>query len=213
MDRSIKKERYFFIDLSINILDNYKIYMLSLTNKFVFIFLLLILLPLISLSQNKQNKYYNPLRFSVTALTKFVIEPNNHPTDKYLFDQGIGATGELIYTIDQRAKYEISVEAGFMSTFSSSDYSSTDKYLIPVALNLNYYFFDETFSPFLGIGFGFENFNNSNKYVLKPVIGISNEKLKAFARFGIGKTIGSSLEIGIGYSFKERPCGCFPQTR
>ena len=55
--------------------------------------------------------------------------------------------------------------------------------------------------------------NNSNKYVLKPVIGISNEKLKAFARFGIGNNIGSSLEIGIGYSFKERPCGCFPQTR
>ena len=83
----------------------------------------------------------------------------------------------------------------------------------PVALNLNYYFFDETFSPFLGLGFGFENFRNSNKYVLKPVIGISNEKLKVFARFGFGNTIGSSLEIGIGYSFKERPCGCFPQTR
>ena len=100
-----------------------------------------------------------------------------------------------------------------MSTFSSSDYSTPDKYLIPVALNLNYYFFDETFSPFLGLGFGFENFRNSNKYVLKPVIGISNEKLKVFARFGFGNTIGSSLEIGIGYSFKERPCGCFPQTR
>ena len=95
---------------------------------------------------------------------------------KMVSNQGIGATGELIYTIDQRAKYEISAEAGFMSTFSSSDYSSTDKYLIPVALNLNYYFFDETFSPFLGIGFGFENFRNSNKYFLKPVIGISNEK-------------------------------------
>lgn len=187
--------------------------MLSQAKKFTFIFFIVSIIPAIAFSQNRQNKYYNPFRFSVSGLTKFVMEPNDHPTDKYLFDQGIGATGELIYTIDQRAKYEISVEAGFMSTFSSSDYSTPDKYLIPVALNLNYYFFDETFSPFLGLGFGFENFRNSNKYVLKPVIGISNEKLKVFARFGFGNTIGSSLEIGIGYSFKERPCGCFPQTR
>ena len=187
--------------------------MLSQAKKFTFIFFIVSIIPAIAFSQNRQNKYYNPFRFSVSGLTKFVMEPNDHPTDKYLFDQGIGAIGELIFTIDQKAKYEISIEAGFMSTLSSSDNSTSDKYLIPVALNLNYYFFDETFSPFLGIGYGFENFNNSNKYVLKPVIGISNEKLKAFARFGIGNTIGSSLEIGIGYSFKERPCGCFPQTR
>ena len=60
----------------------------------------------------QQNKYYNPLRFSVTALTKFVMEPNNHPTDKYLFDQGIGATGELIYTIDkeQNMKYQLKLD-------------------------------------------------------------------------------------------------------
>mgnify|MGYP001273181299 CR=1 FL=1 len=31
--------------------------------------------------------------------------------DKYSFDQGIGLIGELIYTIDERAKYEISLEA------------------------------------------------------------------------------------------------------
>ena len=81
--------------------------------------------------------------------------------------------------------------------------------MIPVSLNAFYYFFDETFSPFIGIGYGFENFDNSNKYIIKPFVGISNEKLKAFARFGIGKGVGSSLEIGIGYSFKERPCGVF----
>ena len=80
-------------------------------------------------------------------------------------------------------------------------------------MNAHYYFFDEEFSPFIGIGFGIENFNNTNKYVLKPVVGISNKKLKVFGRFGIGNTTGSSLEIGIGYSFKERPCGCFPQSR
>ena len=101
-----------------------------------------------------------------------------------------------------------------MSTFSKSNITATtNNYLIPISLNLQYYFFDETFSPFIGIGIGAENFSNSNKYVFKPVIGLSNEKLKVFARYGIGNSISSSIEIGIGYSFKERPCGCFPQRR
>ena len=182
--------------------------------KKTFILLIIILLPLNLFSQNRQNKYYNPFRFSVSALTKFVVGINNHPTDRYLFDQGIGALGELIYTLDQKAKFEMSLEAGFLSTFSNSNNkATTNNYLIPISLNLHYYFFDETFSPFIGIGFGVENFSNSNKYVFKPVIGLSNEKLKVFARYGIGNTISSSIEIGIGYSFKERPCGCFPQTR
>ena len=98
-----------------------------------------------------------------------------------------------------------------MGTFSNTGISMTNKYLIPVSLNAFYYFLMRL-SP-LGIGYGFENFDNSNKYIIKPFVGISNEKLKAFARFGIGKGVGSSLEIGIGYSFKERPCGCFPQSR
>ena len=208
-----KKERYFFIDLIINNFDKYIIFMLSLTKKLKLIFFLVLVIPLSSFSQNRQNKYYNPIRISVSAITKFVVGTNDHATDKYQFDQGIGAIGEIIYTIDQKAKYEVSVEAGFLSTFSNSNNTGNDKYLIPIALNAYYYFFDETFSPFIGLGFGVENFNNSSKYVLKPSIGISNEKLKVFARYGIGNTIGSSIEIGIGYSFKERPCGCFPQTR
>jgi len=187
--------------------------MLSLTKKLKLIFFLVLVIPLSSFSQNRQNKYYNPIRISVSAITKFVVGTNDHATDKYQFDQGIGAIGEIIYTIDQKAKYEVSVEAGFLSTFSNSNNTENDKYLIPITLNAYYYFFDETFSPFIGLGFGVENFNNSSKYVLKPSIGISNEKLKVFARYGIGNTIGSSIEIGIGYSFKERPCGCFPQTK
>lgn len=187
--------------------------MLSLTKKLKLIFFLVLVIPLSSFSQNRQNKYYNPFRISVSAITKFVVGANDHLTDKYQFDQGIGAIGEIIYTIDQKAKYEISLEAGLISTFSNSDNVGGDNYLLPIALNAYYYFFDETFSPFIGFGVGIENFNNSSKYVLKPSVGISNEKLKVFARFGIGNTIGSSIEIGIGYSFKERPCGCFPQTR
>ena len=79
--------------------------------KKTFILLIIILLPLNLFSQNRQNKYYNPFRFSVSAITKFVVGINDHPTDKYLFDQGIGALGELIYTLDQKAKLEISLEA------------------------------------------------------------------------------------------------------
>ena len=191
--------------------------MVSHIRKFTLIFFLINLLPYLSFSQNKQNKYYNPMRFSLSGLTKFVVGPNDHLKDKYLFDQGIGVLGELIYTLDQKAKYEISIEAGIMKTFSNPDNSSTGKPLIPVAINAYYYFFDETFSPFVGVGFGFENFNSSNKnvmpYVIKPFIGISNDNLKVFARYGMGNTIGSSFEIGIGYSFKERPCGCFPQSK
>jgi len=191
--------------------------MVSHIRKFTLIFFLINLLPYLSFSQNKQNKYYNPMRFSLSGLTKFVVGPNDHLKDKYLFDQGIGVLGELIYTLDQKAKYEISIEAGIMRTFSNPDNSSTGKPLIPLAINAYYYFFDETFSPFVGVGFGFENFNSSNKnvmpYVLKPFIGISNDNLKVFARYGMGNTIGGSFEIGIGYSFKERPCGCFPQSK
>ena len=76
--------------------------------KKTFILLIVITLPLISFSQNRQNKYYNPLRFSLSGITKVVLESDENHTDKYSFDQGIGLIGELIYTIDERAKYEIS---------------------------------------------------------------------------------------------------------
>ena len=60
--------------------------MLSHTKKFMLIFFLVLIIPGISFSQNRQNKYYNPIRISVSALTKFVIESNDHPTDNYQFD-------------------------------------------------------------------------------------------------------------------------------
>ena len=191
--------------------------MLSHIRKFTLIFFLLTLLPYLSFSQNKQNRYYNPIRFSVSGLTKFVVGPNDHSNSKYLFDHGIGLAGELIYTLDQKAKYEISIEAGIMRTFSNTDNSSTEKPLIPVNINAYYYFFDEEFSPFIGVGFGAEYLHSSNKYLLEPilktVVGISNNNLKVFGRWGVLKSGDYSIEIGIGYSFKERPCGCFPQSK
>ena len=190
--------------------------MLSHIRKFTLIFFLLTLLPYLSFSQNKQNRYYNPFRVSVSGLTKFVVGPNDHSNSKYLFDHGIGLLGELIYTLDPKAKYEISIEAGIMRTFSTPDNSSTEKPLIPISINAYYYFFDEEFSPFIGFGFGAEYFHSSNKYLLEPLlktmIGISNNNLKVFGRYGILNSGDYSIEIGIGYSFKERPCGCFPQS-
>jgi len=180
--------------------------------KKTFILLIVIILPSELFSQNKQNKYYTPLRVSLSGISKFVMGSNDHQEDKYDFEQGFGLIGEVFYTIGNTAKYEISLETGLVGTFSDGKINS-DKFIIPVALNAYYYFFDEDFSPFLGVGFGIENFNNSNKYVLKPVVGVTGKKFKVFARLGIGNTIGNSLEIGIGYSFKERPCGCFPQSR
>ena len=102
------------------------------------IFFLVLIIPGISFSQNRQNKYYNPIRISVSALTKFVIESNDNPTDNYQFDQGIGAVGEIIYTIDQKAKYEISLEAGFLSTFSNSDNINNDKYFNILSIDKYY---------------------------------------------------------------------------
>ena len=191
--------------------------MLSHIRKFTLIFFLLTLLPYLSFSQNKQNRYYNPFRFSVSGLTKFVVGPNDHSNSKYLFDHGIGLLGELIYTLDPKAKYEISIEAGIMRTFSTPDNSSTEKPLIPISINAYYYFFDEEFSPFIGLGIGAEYFHYSNKYLLEPLlktmIGISNNNLKVFGRYSILNSGDLSIEIGIGYSFKERPCGCFPQSK
>ena len=181
--------------------------------KKTFILFIIVCIPYISFCQNKQNKYYKPFRFSVSGLTKFPVGETN----SYRFDMGIGVMGELIYTLDQKAKYEISIEAGIMRTFSNPDNSSTEKPLIPVTIYAHYYFFDEEFSPLIGVGFGAEYLHNSNKYLLEPilktVIGISNNNLKVFGRYGIGNSVDHSIEIGISYSFKERPCGCYPQSK
>ena len=176
--------------------------------KKTFILFIIVCIPYISFCQNKQNKYYKPYRFSVSGLTKFPVGETN----SYDFDMGIGIMGELIYTLDQKAKYEISIEAGIMKTFSNPDNTSTEKPLIPAGINIYYYFIDEAFSPFIGIGYGIENFDKKNKYILKPTIGISYEKIKVFARYGIINEY-NSIEIGISYSFKERPCGCFPTNK
>lgn len=208
-----KKEKYFFIDLCVDTINNNIIFMLSHIKNLKLILIILIFLPIISYSKNKQNKYYNPLRISLSALTKFKIGTNSGNENLHKFDQGVGMVGEVIYTIDQKAKYEISLETGFLATFLNDKNQNANKYIIPITMNAYYYFFDYELSPFLGIGFGLEKFNNASEAIIKPTLGISNKKLKVYARMAIGNNIGNTFEIGIGYSFKERPCGCFPQSR
>ena len=101
--------------------------------KKTFILFIIVCIPYISFCQNKQNKYYKPFRFSMSGLTKFPVGETN----SYGFDMGIGVMGELIYTLDQKAKYEISIEAGIMRTFSNPDNTSTEKPLIPAGINLS----------------------------------------------------------------------------
>jgi len=208
-----KKEKYFFIDLCVDTMNNNIIFMLAHIKNFKLILILIIFLPTFSFSQNKQNKYYNPLRISLSALTKFKIVTNSDNENLNKYDLGVGMVGEVIYTIDQKAKYEISLETGFLAIFLNDKNQNANKYIIPVTINAYYYFFDYELSPFLGIGFGLEKFNNASEVIIKPTVGISNKKLKVYARMAIGNNIGNSIEIGIGYSFKERPCGCFPQSR
>ena len=208
-----KKEKYFFIDLSVDTMNNNIIFMLSHIKNFKLILILIIFLPTFSYSQNKQNRYYNPFRISLSALAKFKIVTNSDNENLHKYDQGVGMIGEIIYTIDQKAKYEISLETGFLAVFLNDKNQNANKYIIPVTINAYYYFFDYELSPFLGIGFGLEKFNNTSEVIIKPTVGISNKKLKVYARMAIGNNIGNSIEIGIGYSFKERPCGCFPQSR
>ena len=194
-------------------MNNNIIFMLAHIKNFKLILILIIFLPTFSFSQNKQNKYYNPLRISLSALTKFKIVTNSDNENLNKYDLGVGMVGEVIYTIDQKAKYEISLETGFLAIFLNDKNQNANKYIIPVTINAYYYFFDYELSPFLGIGFGLEKFNNASEVIIKPTVGISNKKLKVYARMAIGNNIGNSIEIGIGYSFKERPCGCFPQSR
>ena len=132
--------------------------------KKTFILLIVIILPIELYSQNKQNKYYSPLRVSLSGISKFVMGSNDNPTDGYDFEQGFGLISEVFYTIGNTAKYEVSFEAGLMGTFSGGKINS-DKFIIPVALNAYYYIFDEDFSPFVGVGLGIENFNNSSNLI------------------------------------------------
>ena len=171
------------------------------------IYFFLLSISFTSYTQNKQNKYYKPYRLSIGALTKFPLG-NSH---SYNFDYGVGTQAELIYTLDQSAKFEASIEVGYIQSFSkeSSDIKNGNGQL---GINLYYYFIDDTFSPFIGIGYDIESFIYKKTYVVKPFIGVSNDKLSVFLKYGILNDF-NSIEVGFKYSFKERPCGCFPQSK
>ena len=174
------------------------------------IYFFLLIISFSGYTQNKQNKYYKPYRLSIGVLAKL----NNEVLGD--FDYGAGTKAEIIYTLDQSAKFEASIEVGYIQSFSkeSSDIKNGNGQL---GINLYYYFIDDTFSPFIGIGYDLEYFFDDPYYkkvfVLKPFIGLSNDKLSFFIKYGILNDIIKPLEIGLKYSFKERPCGCFSQSK
>lgn len=180
--------------------------MLSHTKKLGFIFMVFII-PFYSFSQNKQNRYYNPFRTSFSIIGKFPIPESNYP-----FDLVGGVAGEITYTIDNNAKYEVSLESGLLYGTSYDDVRDFNSIIVPVGLNFFYYFIDDTTSPFIGLGYFIENFKGESSKVLKPTVGFSFEKIKAFARFSLLNSY-NSIELGVSISFKERPCGCFPQSK
>ena len=170
------------------------------------IYFFLLSISFTSYTQNKQNKYYKPYRLSIGALTKFPLGNSN----SYNFDYGVGTQAELIYTLDQSAKFEASIEVGYIQSFS--DESSYINKNGQFGINLYYYFIDDSFSPFIGIGYDIESFIYKKTYVVKPFIGVSNDKLSVFLKYVILNDF-NSIEVGFKYSFKERPCGCFPQSK
>ena len=64
---SIDKKKVFFIDLCVDTINNNIIFMLSHIKNLKLILIILIFLPILSYSKKKQNKYYNPLRISLSA--------------------------------------------------------------------------------------------------------------------------------------------------
>ena len=180
--------------------------MLSHAKKFTFIFFIVSIIPIITFSQNRQNKYYNPFRFSVSGIGKLPIGENN----SYNFDYATGLSAELIYTIDSKAKFEASIEAGYFQSFAKG--SAWTNRNGQFGLNIYYYFFDDPFSPFIGMGYDMESFIYEKKYNIKPFIGVSNNNLIVLLKYGVLDNF-NTVEIGIKYSFKERPCGCFPHSK
>lgn len=187
---------------------------IDLNMKKAIIYFFLLIISFSGYTQNKQNKYYKPYRLSIGALTKLLN------SDFYNFDYGAGTKAEIIYTLDQSAKFEASIEVGYIQSFSKE--SSDTKGNGQLGINLYYYFIDDTFSPFIGIGYDLEYFFDDPYYkkawVVKPFIGLSNDKLSFFIKYGTLNNIikgikFNSLEIGLKYSFKERPCGCFSQSK
>ena len=168
------------------------------------IYFFLLIISFSGYTQNKQNKYYKPYRLSIGVLAKL----NNEVLGD--FDYGAGTKAEIIYTLDQSAKFEASIEVGYIQSFS--DESSYINKNGQFGINLYYYFIDDSFSPFIGIGYDIESFIYKKTYVVKPFIGVSNDKLSVFLKYGILNDF-NSIEVGFKYSFKERPCGCFPQSK
>jgi len=156
-----------------------------------------------SIAQNKQNKYYKPIRFSFDGFAKIPMSSN----ETFDYDIGYGGTFGIVYTLNKAASLELSLKSGYALLNNTTNNTSTS--LIPISLGIDYYFFDEDFSPYIGLSPGINIMESKSEISLSGEIGVSYKQMKIYAGYNYME-IGTTLQIGIGYFFRQRPCGCFP---
>ncbi len=167
---------------------------------------LLIVFQFEAIGQNKQNKYYKPIRFFINGGGKIPLES----TSEFNYDFGAGANFGIVYTLNQTASLELSAKSGLTILYNSSTNNSEN--MIPFTLGVDFYLYDKDFSPYFGIRPGINFIDNSIEPSVSGEIGISYKKMKLYGGYNYMQ-IGNMIEFGIGYFFRQRPCGCFPHTK
>ena len=173
---------------------------------FYTLFFIIFVLQFEVLSQNKQNKYYKPIRFSIDGGAKIPLES----TPEFNYNFGAGANFGIVYTLNQTASLEASFKSGFSILYNSSNNNSVN--MIPITLGIDFYLYDKDFSPYFGIRPGINFVDNTMEPSVSGEIGISYKKMKLYGAYNYMQA-GNMIEFGIGYFFRQRPCGCFPHTK
>ena len=155
-------------------------------------------------AQNKQNKYYKPIRFSIDGFTKIPIS-----SESFDYSGGYGGNFGIVYTLNKTASLELSFRTGYALLTNSKKKTSLNS--IPISLGVDFYFYDKDFSPYVGVHPGINFMDNSIEPSLLGQIGVSYKQMKIYGGYKYME-VGSVIEIGIGYFFRQRPCGCFPFT-
>ena len=166
--------------------------------------ILLVFLSVFDISaQNKQNKYYKPIRFSIDGFTEIPITSS----ENFDYNAGYGGSFGMVYTLNKTASLELSLKSGY--TLLNNSKMKTSSTLIPISVGVDFYFFDKDFSPFVGLHPGINFIDNSIEKSIVGEIGASYKQMKIYAGYEYME-IGSLIKIGFGYFFRQRPCGCFP---
>ena len=135
---------------------------------------LLIVFQFEAIGQNKQNKYYKPIRFFINGGGKIPLES----TSEFNYDFGAGANFGIVYTLNQTASLELSAKSGLTILYNSSNNNSAN--MIPFTLGVDFYLYDKDFSPYFGIRPGINFIDNSIEPSVSGEIGISYKKMKLY---------------------------------